>query len=115
MPPVEALGELVEHVETEAERFADIAHRAAAAIGDHRRGHPRALAAIFSIDVLNHLLAPLVLEIDIDVRRLAAGCGEKSLEQNINLRGVDAGHAEAIADSRVGGRSATLAEDALAA
>ncbi len=38
---------------------------------DHGRGDPGAVAAVFLVDVLDHLLAPLMLEIDVDVGRLA--------------------------------------------
>ena len=41
------------------------------------------MAAVFVVDVLDHLFAPLVLEIDVDVRRLAALGGEETLEEEI--------------------------------
>ena len=49
-----------------------VAHRALAAVADHRRGQRGALAAVLAVDVLDHFLAPLVLEVDVDVRRLVA-------------------------------------------
>ena len=42
------------------------------AIADHRRGERGAIAAVSVVDVLDHLLAPLMLEIDVDVGRLVA-------------------------------------------
>ena len=51
--------------------LADFADRRARAVVDHGRGDPGAVAAIFLVDVLDHFLAPLVLEIDVDVGRLA--------------------------------------------
>ncbi len=57
------------------ERLADIAHRAARAVADHRGAERRPVAAIGLVNPLDDLLAPLVLEIDIDVGRLAALLG----------------------------------------
>ena len=39
----------------------------------------------FVVDILDHLLAPLVLEIDVDVGRLVALVGEEALEQDVDL------------------------------
>jgi hypothetical protein len=64
-----------------AERPTGVAQRALGAVGDQRRGQRRPLAAVFGVDVLDHLLAPLVLEIDVDVRRLAALLRDEALEQ----------------------------------
>ena len=97
----------------EPERLADFAHRAAAAIRDHGGGEARMFAAIFLVDVLDHLLAPLMLEIDVDIRRLAALGRHEALEQQIDGIGADIGDAEAIADDRIRRRTAALAQDRL--
>ena len=60
-----------------------------------------------------HLLAPLMLEVDVDVRRLVALLGDEALEQHAHARRVDLGDADAIADDGVGRTAATLAEDVL--
>ena len=70
--------------------------------------------AVTLIDVLDHLFAPLVLEIDIDVGRLLAFLRDEALEQEIDLRGIDGGDAEHIADGGVGRRAAALAQDLFA-
>ena len=103
--PIDILGQ--------AERLADLADGRAAAIGDHGGGDAGALAAVFFVDVLDHLLAPLVLEIDVDVGRLVALGGDEALEQQVAAHRVDLGDAEAIADGGIGGRAAALAEDVL--
>src|SRR3546814_3405339 len=54
------------HILRKAQRLADLAKRAAGAIMDDGGGNARAVAAIARIDILHHLLAPLVLEIDVD-------------------------------------------------
>ena len=68
----------------QAEGLADLADRAAAAIGDDGGGDAGVVAAVFLVDVLDHLLAPLVLEIDVDVGRLVALGGDEALEQQID-------------------------------
>jgi hypothetical protein len=73
------------------------------------------VAAIALIDVLDHDLAPLMLEIDIDVRRLAAIGRDKTLEQEIDPRRIDLGDAEAIAHRGIRRRAAALAQDLLRA
>jgi hypothetical protein len=59
--------------------------------------------------------AALVLEIDVDVGRLVALGADEALEQQVDLRRVDRGDAETVADRRVGRRAAALAQDAAAA
>ena len=83
----------------------------AAAIADHGGGDAGAVAAVAGVDILDHLLAALVLEIDVDVGRLFALGRDEALEQQIDLGGIHIGDAEAIADRRIGGRAAALAED----
>ena len=61
----------------QAEGLADLADGHARAIVDDGGDDGRPLAAIAAVDVLHHLLAPLMLEIDIDVRRLAALLGDE--------------------------------------
>ncbi len=52
--------------------LADLADGAARAVVDDRGGDAGALAAIAFVDVLDHLLAPFMLEIDVDIGRLLA-------------------------------------------
>ena len=73
------------------------------------------LLAIGGVDPLDHLLAPLMLEIDIDVGRLASLLRNEALEQEVVAFRIDGGDAEHVADGRIGGRAAALAKDVLAA
>ncbi len=114
-PAPDARRERADRVLGEAERLADLAHRAARAVVDHGRGDAGVLAAVLPVDVLDDLLAPLVLEVDVDVGRLVALGRDEALEQEIEALGVDLGDAEAEADRGVRRRAAALAEDALAA
>ena len=114
-PAPQRAGERADRVLRQAENLADLADGAAPAIADHGRGKPRALASVTGIDVLDHLLAPLVLEIDVDVGRLAPFGRDEALEQKIRALGIDLGDAEAVADGGVRGGAAALAENALRA
>src|SRR3546814_14289608 len=96
------------HSRRKAQRLGDLAMRAAGAIMDDGGGNARAVAAIARIDILHHLLAPLVLEIDVDVGRLAAILGHEAREEQVMLQGVDRRDAKQEADDRIGGRSASL-------
>ena len=49
------------------------------------RADRRAIAPVALVDVLDHLLAPLVLEIDVDIGRLAAVLGNEAGEQQLGL------------------------------
>ena len=98
----------------QAEDLGDLADRAFRAIGDDSGGEPGAVAAVLVVDVLHHLFAPLVLEIDVDIGRLVALGGEEAPEDEIGRSRVDLGDLKAIADHRVGRRAAALAEDVAA-
>ena len=112
-PAPDGAGERADGVVGEAEDFADLAHRRAGAVGDDGGGDAGPLAAVFPVDVLHHLLAPLVLEIDVDVGRLVPLGRDEALEEELGGVGVHLGDAEAVADGGVGGGAAPLAEDAL--
>ena len=73
------------------------------------------VAAVLRVDVLDHLLAPLVLDVEIDVGRLGALARQEALEQQAHAHRIDRGDAEAVADRRVGRRAAALAQDVLRA
>ena len=111
-PAPDDAGERGDDIARQAERLADLADRAARAIADHGRGEAGAVAAVFLVDVLDDLLAPLMLEIDVDVGRLAARGADEALEQHVDAGRVDRGDAEAVADDRIGRRAAALAQDA---
>ena len=77
------LGQRRGDVRRQAQRLADFADGAARAIVDDGRADGGAVAAIALIDVLDDLLAPLVLEIDVDVGRLAAVFRDEAGEQQL--------------------------------
>ncbi len=114
-PAPDGAGERGHGIEGKSHGLAHLAQRRAAAIADDRGGEPGAMAAIFLVDVLNHLLAALMLEIDVDIRRFVARSTDEAFEQQIHLDGIDGGDLQAIADGGVGGRAAALAENLLRA
>ena len=97
----------------QAQNLADFADGAARAVMHDGGADRRAMAAVAPVDVLDHLLAPLMLEIDVDIGRLAAVLGNEAGEQEIALVRIDRGDAEAKAHRAVGRRAAALAEDFL--
>ena len=81
VPPGDRLGDSVHLQRIEPERFPDVAQRALGLISDERGRERRSLAAVFPVDVLDDFLAPLVLEIDVDIGRLVALLRDEALEQ----------------------------------
>src|SRR5712671_6319443 len=73
------------------------------------------IAAIGFENPLHDDFTPFVLEIDIDIGRLAALFRDEPLEQKIIAPGIDRSDAKYIADGGVGGRAAALAQNVLAA
>ena len=109
--PAEAAGQQAGLVRRQAEGPGHVAHRAPAAVADHRGGQGRALAAVLAIDVLQHLFAAFVLEIHVDVGRLLARAGQEARDQQPGLGRIDHGDAQRVAHRRVGRGTAPLAQD----
>ena len=85
------------------------------AVGDDGCRKAGFLPPVFPVDVLDDLLAPLMLEVDIDVGRLVALLGDEALEQKIDLARIDLGDAKTVTDGGIGRRSPPLTENFLAA
>ena len=81
---------------------------------DHGRER-RTRSPVATKHVLDDFLAPFVLEVDVDIRRLVTLAGEKALEQQPAVRRVQLGDAQGETDTRVGRRTPALAEDVLLA
>ena len=113
--PVLALRDRLDALQVDAERAARVAQRRAGPVADHHRRECSAMAAVLAVDVLDDLFAALVLEVDVDVGRLVALDADEAAEEHGRSPRVDLGHEEAIADQRVGGAAAALAQDALRA
>ncbi len=68
--------------------LAHVPRRAPPPVADDGGGEACAVAAVAAVDVLDHFLPPLVLEVDVDVRRLAPLARDEALEQQVDLRRV---------------------------
>ena len=113
--PVLALRHRLDPLQVDAEGAADVAQRRARPVADDHRGERGAVPAVLAVDVLDHLLAPLVLEVDVDVGRLLPLDADEAAEQQAGAARVDLGDVQAVADERVGGAAAALAQDVLVA
>ena len=112
-PAVDGLGEAVDDRLGEAHRLAHLAHRQARTEGDHVGDHPGALRPVLLVHVLDHLLAVIGGEVDVDV-----GCPlmvdvEEALEEEVVSDGVDPGDAEEVGDDGISGAAPPLAGHAM--
>src|SRR6516164_10588809 len=104
--------ECCDDIDAETQYLADFTDGRARAITDYGGGETGPVTAVFFIDVLDDFLAPLVLEIDIDVGRLVARGADEALEQHVDACRIDRRDAEAIAHSGIGRRPASLTQNA---
>ena len=98
-----------------AQRLGHVPHRRAAPVGDHVGHLGGAVPAVAPVHVLDHLLAPVALDVDVDVGRAVSLGRQEPLEQQPQRDGVHIGDAQHVADRRVGGRPPALAVDVAAA
>ena len=101
-------------IEREAEHLGEIADGRPQPIRNHLGRHRRPGAAVGVVDVLQHLLAAVVLEVDVDVGSLPPLAAHEPLEEHVHPRRVHRRDSEAVADAGVGRRATALAEDAAA-
>ena len=110
-PAVDALGPGVLLAGRVAERLGHVAHGRLGAVGDDVGDLGRVVAAVLGVDVLDDLLPPVALDVDVDVRRTVALGRQEALEQQAERHGVGGGDPEGVADGRVGRAPPPLAED----
>src|SRR5262249_23562642 len=111
VPPRHDLRQAIDLLEREPEDFADFAERALRPVTDDLADHRRAIAPVGFVDLLDDFFAALVLEVHVDVGRLAALGGQEALEEHVRARWIDRGDPEAVADRAVRGAAAALAEN----
>ncbi len=75
--------------------------------------HPGAVGTVFLVDVLQHLLAVVGGEIDVDIGRALVVLVEEALEQQVVRNGIDTRDAEQIGDDRVRRAAASLPRNAV--
>src|SRR3546814_4469369 len=90
------------HIFAKAQHLADFAHGAARTVMDDGGGDTRALTAITFVNILHHLFTPLMLKIDVDIRRLSALLREEAGEEQVIFDRIDRGNAKQVANGRIG-------------
>ncbi|ERJ36251.1 hypothetical protein L810_0713 [Burkholderia sp. AU4i] len=98
-----------EHV-AEIEHAADVAHGRlrghGAEGGDLRHG----VRAVFFLHVLDHAIAAVLAEVDVEVGHRHAFRVQETLEQQVVAQRVEVGNAERVRDQRTGARAAARAD-----
>jgi hypothetical protein len=107
------LGQQVHLLDGEGQHPADVLDRRARRHRAERGDLGHARLAVLLPDVGDHLLAPVLAEVDVDVRRLRAVRVEEALEQQVVLQRVYVAQLQDVADQRPAGRAAGAARDAL--
>ena len=110
-PAVDPLRQRVGLTIREADGLRHLPHRRARPVGDHVRHLRGTLAPVLRVDVLDHLLAPLVLDVEVDVGRAVALEREEPLEQETERDRVGLGDAERVTHRAVRRAPPTLAVD----
>ena len=104
------LGDLVDVGERHLEHAADVAdhrlrlHRAE---GDDLRD---VLAAVLARDVVDHLAAAALAEVDVDIGQRHALGVEEALEDQVEVERIDVGDPQAVGDQAAGRRAAARAD-----
>src|SRR5690349_97691 len=115
--PVHALGDVVRHLHRIAEGAHRVANGVRAAVHLHDPGDGSLRAIVFAIDVIEHFLSAIVLDVHVDVGRLGlpidADLRKKSLEQEAMPHRIHGRDGEAVSHRRVGGAAAALTENSL--
>ena len=94
------------------QRLADLARRAAAAIGDDVRGHGCAMFAVAPVNFLDDALAPVAArQIEIDIRPAFAAFAQETFEDEMIAQRIDRRDAEAKTNRAVRRAAAALHHD----
>src|SRR6218665_3433669 len=105
IPPLVVGGDYIDRVGREAESLAHVADRRARPVGHHGGSQSRSVTAVLLVEVLDHFLAPLVLEVDVDVGRFIAFLRDEALKKDAHAFRIDFGDAQAVADNAIGRRA----------
>ena len=105
VPAVGDAREPFELAERQAERLADVADRAAAAVGREGRDERGVLAAVALGDGDDQLLADVAREVEVDVGHRDELVVEEAPEREVRLDRVDVREAGEVADDRADARA----------
>ena len=92
--PLQRAGQCLHEVQLQAQRPGHIPDRHPAPISDDGRSEGRSMPPVLFVHMLDHLLAALMLEINIDIGGLMPLLGNESLQQEVHPPGVDFRHAQ---------------------
>ena len=109
VPAVGDAREPLELGERQPERLADVADRAAAAVGGEARDERRVLAAVALGDADDQLLADVAREVEVDVGHGDHLVVDEPAEREPRLDRVDVREAGQVADDRADARAASAA------
>ena len=81
--------------------FARITQRRTWTVTYQRSSKGGTLTTVFDVDVLNDLLASMMLKVNINVGRFVTLFGNKTLKEHAHARWINLGNAKAVADGGV--------------
>ena len=114
-PTVDPLAERVGLTGRDARGLRHLAQRGTRPVRDHVRHLRGAVASVAFVDVLDHLFAPLVLDVEVDVGRSVALGRQEPFEQQPERDRVGLGDTERVTDRAVRRAPPPLAVDVGAA
>ena len=100
------LAELVDLAVGHLQHAADVAQHAAGLQGAEGDDLRDLLAAVFLLNVMDHLVAPVLAEVDVEVRHRDALGIEEAFEQKPEADRIEIGDGERIGDQRAGAGAA---------
>src|SRR5688572_8087365 len=99
------LGDLVEIGQRNAERLADVPHRAAQLVGRKGADQRRPLMAVALVDPFDQHLADLARKVEVDIGDRVQLIVQKTAEEQVVLERIDVREADQVADDRADRRS----------
>ena len=101
------LGDAVAESVRQVEHAADVAHRGLRGHRAERRDLRHPVGAVFLLHVLDHAVAAVLAEVDVEVRHRHALGIQEALEQQAVAQRIEIGDAERIGDERAGAGAAS--------
>ena len=91
------------HIFRQSQRLSHFANGTAGTVCDNGRREPCPIPTIFAVNILNDLLTPLMLKINVNVRRFVPLGRNKPLKQKIDFRRINSCNTQTITNSGIGG------------
>ena len=103
---VDGAGEALDLARRQPQRLAEVAHRAARAVGGEGGDQRRALGAVALVHPRDQLLADVAREVEVDVGRVGQLLVQEAPEEEVVADRVDVREAGQVADDRADARAA---------